>query len=155
MSYLLEYSRAYTTSPADAFDRVLAHDLRDLFSARTAAIAPITEVRDQQGEWGTVGQQRRIVLSDGTAMRETLLRVQPPREFGYRIDVVAGTMKFLVRAADGSWAFAADGAGCRITWTWQVDAANAPAALAAPVFRLMWTRNAAKAFDRIGAVLAG
>jgi hypothetical protein len=155
MSYSLQYSRAYPTSPADAFDRVLVHDLRDLFSARTAAIAPIVEVRDQQGEWGTVGQQRTIVLSDGTAMRETLLRVQPPGEFGYRIDVVAGAMKLLVGGADGSWGFAVDGAGCRITWTWQVDPASALAAVAAPVFRLMWIRNAAKAFDRIGAALAG
>lgn len=154
MSYVVRYSRVFQASADRAFDRALAADLTTLFVSRTAAIAPITEVRDQQGEWGTVGQERTIVLSDKTAMRETLTKVDRPRVFGYRITVVAGAMRLLVGGADGSWEFADEAGGCRITWSWTIDPATRPAAAAAPVFRAMWARHAAKAFDRIGDLLA-
>lgn len=103
MTYTVQYSRTYPTTTSDAFGKVLAEDLTELFAARTAAIAPITEVRDQQGAWGTPGQSRTIVLKDGTTMRETLQQVRPPQVFAYRIAVVSGAMKLLVGGADGRW----------------------------------------------------
>ena len=58
-------SRSIPVSVEAAYDAVLTMPLPRIFNRRYAALPPIREVRDQEGVWGTVGQTRTIVLTDG------------------------------------------------------------------------------------------
>jgi hypothetical protein len=147
------YSRTFPADVEPAFDKVLPYDLTKLFDRRYAAIPPIRSVRDQIGAWGTPGQARTIVLSDGGTMREELLEVSRPDRFGYRITGITGPMKPMVASLDGVWAFEPAGTGVRITWSWSVQPAGRLGSLAMPLFRRMWLGYARKGFDNIEQLL--
>jgi hypothetical protein len=150
----LEYSRSFPVAVERAYSVVLTTPLPTIFSRRHLAIAPIVETIGQEGEWGAaIGQTRTIRLKDNTRMLETLTAIEPPQRFGYTISDVKGTMKPLVSAAAGTWAFEPDATGTRITWSWEVTPARL-GRLAMPVFARLWGGSAGKAFDRIGALLA-
>lgn len=136
----------------EAFDRVLPHPLPEIFKHRRLAIPPITEVRGQEGEWGTVGQSRTIVTSDGGTLLETLTAVHRPSNFDYTIATVSGPMKLLVANAKGSWAFEPAADGTRITWTWVLTPTTV-GRLAMPVFGAMWHGYARQALGEIEAIL--
>ena len=132
---------------------MLTTPLERIFTRRFAAIPPVRGVRDQDGEWGRVGQTRTVLLADGGTMREELTRVEAGREFGYRIDGVTGPMKALVSSVEGRWAFAPAGTGVRITWAWTVHPAHAFVAPALPVFGWMWRGYARQALERLETLL--
>ena len=150
---VLARSRTVPVPVEHAFDVVLPTPLPDLFRHRYAAIPPISAVRDQEGVWGSVGQTRTIVLADGATMREELTSLERPDGFGYRITGITGVMKALVGAVDGRWSFEPDGPGTRVTWQWTVRPASRAAALAMPVFGLMWRGYARKALAEIDALV--
>ena len=89
-----------------------AHPLPELFRRRRLAIPPIKEVRGQAGEWGTVGQTRTIVTSDGGTMLETLTSDRAPVRLrlhdlaGPRPDEAVGEL-----SVDGRWSFESAGTG--------------------------------------------
>ena len=150
----LEYSRSFPVGVERAYDVVLLTPLPAIFSHRHLAIAPIVETIGQEGEWGAaVGQTRTIRLKDNTRMLETLTVIERPQRFGYTISEVKGMMKPLVSAAAGTWAFAPEGAGTRITWSWEVTPARL-GRLAMPLFARLWGGSARKAFDEIGKIFA-
>ena len=142
----LTHSRTYPVAVDDAFDAVLPLPLPQLFRRRYAAIPAIREVRDQAGAWATPGQTRTIVLADGGTMRETLVEVDRPRRFGYRIEELTGPLKPLVETIDGSWTFAPAGTGCRITWAWDLHPRGTLGTAAMPLLGRMWQGYAARAF---------
>jgi Polyketide cyclase / dehydrase and lipid transport len=144
----VQQSRSCPVRIEQAFAVVLPAPLPGLF-ARYALLPPITQVCDQVGDWGTVGQSRTIVLSDGGTRRERLVSVTPPSEFSYRIDGFTGLNKALFAAVDGRWAFAPDGDGTRITWSWTIHPTSSLTALALPVVGLMWNGYARQALSRI------
>ena len=145
----MQQSRTYPVPIDKAFEVVQAAPLPDIFDRRYALLPPITQVRDQVGDWVTVGQSRTIVLGDGGTMRERLVSVTPPSEFSYRIDGFTGVNRVLFGAVDGCWAFAPDGDGTRITWTWTVHPTSSLTALVLPAVRLMWIGYARQALARI------
>jgi len=149
----LQQSRTCPVAVERAFAVVLPAPLPGLFD-RYALLPAITQVRDQGGDWGTVGQTRTIHLSDGGTMRERLVSVTPPSEFSYRIDGFTGLNKVLFAAVDGRWAFDPDGDGTRITWSWTIHPTSSLTAFALPVVRPMWNGYARQALARIAALLA-
>ncbi|MEO5662302.1 MAG: SRPBCC family protein [Nocardioides sp.] len=150
----LSESRIVQVPVEEAFDRVLPHPLPEIFRRRRLAIPPIKEVRDQDGEWGTVGQTRTIATSDGGTLRETLTSVERPQSFGYTISQVRGPMKPLIVSAEGRWGFESAGTGTRITWTW-VLTPTAPGRLVMPAFGAMWHGYARQALEEVEAILLG
>ncbi|HXH80359.1 SRPBCC family protein [Nocardioides sp.] len=148
----LSQSRAVPVAVDEAFDRVLAHPLTEIFRRRRLAIPPIKDVRDQQGDWGTVGQTRVIVLADGGTMLETLTSNDRPHSFGYTISEIRGPMKPLVASADGLWTFEPAGTGTRITWAWELTPTTA-GRVAMPAFATMWRGYARQALEEIEAIL--
>ncbi|MBZ5737768.1 SRPBCC family protein [Nocardioides mangrovi] len=140
-------SRSYPVGVARAFDAVLPLPLPFLFSRRYAALPPIREVRDQDGEWGALGQTRTIVLADGGTMRETLTGLDRPASFGYRIDQVSGPMRPLASSIDGLWTFEKAGTGVRVTWSWTVHPSSSATALLMPAFARMWRGYARQALE--------
>jgi len=149
----LQASRTYPVPVERAFDQLLPTPLPELFSRRYAALPPVREVRDQDGEWGTVGQTRTIVLADRGTMRETLLSVDRPRSFGYRISDVSGPMKPLASSIDGLWTLEEAGTGVRVTWAWTLHPASSAAGLLMPAFARMWRGYARQALDELERIL--
>ena len=131
-----------------AYDAVLPMPLPLIFSRRFLALPPIKEVRDQAGEWGTVGQTRTIVLADRGTMRETLTSVTPGTSFGYDIQPLTGPLKPLVAGAEGLWSFAGAGDGVEVSWRWSVTPTRA-GAFVMPAFARMWQGYARQALEEI------
>ena len=148
----LSQSRAVPVPVDEAFDRVLSNPLPEILRRRRLAIPPVKEVRDQTGEWGTVGQTRTIVTADGGTMRETLTSNDRPHSFGYTLSDVRGPMKPLVVSADGLWTFEPAGTGTRITWTWTLTP-TAAGRVVMPAFGAMWRGYARQALEEIEVVL--
>jgi hypothetical protein len=152
--YRVSSSRTVPVEVDRAFDEVLAEPLPRVFSRRYGAIAPVQEVRDQTGDaWGTVGQSRRIVLSDGGAMTERLTTVERPTAFGYDISDLKGPLKLLVSSATGEWRFEPAGTGTRITWTWVLEPASGVGRYALPVFARLWRGYARQALEEVEKIL--
>jgi len=112
------------------FSRVLPMPLEQLF---VRWYGPLPPIRATEGPlpWQTPGQQRRVDLAGPGSMRETLTEVEPPHHFSYRLDDIRGPMEGLIAAVDGRWAFAPNGAGTTITWSWSVSPAWGDAVAAA------------------------
>ncbi len=137
-----------------AFEVVLTAPLTDIFSRRYLAIASIAEVTGQEGDWGaSVSQTRTIRLSDGATMLETLTAIDRPKHFAYSISELTGPLKALVSGIDGRYAFEPDGAGVKVTWSWDVTPKGLAGKLAMPVFAAMWSRYAARAMGQIQLLL--
>ena len=148
----LSESRDVPVPAAEAFDRVLPHPLPEIFRRRRLAIPPVKAVRDQRGEWGTVGQTRTIVTADGGTVLETLVSANRPHSFGYTISAVRGPMKPLIATADGLWSFGPAGTGTRITWTW-VLTPTAAGRVVMPAFGAMWRGDARQALEEVEGIL--
>jgi hypothetical protein len=144
----LHARRSIPVAVGVAYDAVLPMPLPRIFSRRFLALPPITEVRDEAGEWGTVGQTRTIVLADRGTMRETLTSVVPGTSFGYDIEPLSGPLKPLVAGVEGVWAFAEAGAGVEVSWHWSVTSTRA-GAWAMPAFGRMWQGYARQALEEI------
>ena len=152
--YRVSASRTVPVEITRAFDVVLTEPLPRLFSRRYGPMAPIREVRDQTGGvWGTVGQTRRIVLTDDGAMTERLTSVDRPSSFGYVISDLKGPFKALIASLDGAWTFEAAGTGTRITWSWTLQPASSTASYALPVFARLWRGYARQALEEVEKVL--
>jgi hypothetical protein len=156
MPVRVEESRTVAVPLEAAYDRTIAVPLPDIFGHRHLAIPPVVRVEGQDGEWGRApGQTRTIRTSDGGSLRETLRELDRPHRFGYRIDRVRGPMRPLVRHLDGAWAFEADGAGTRITWSWEITPTSA---LTGPLVSLvgrMWHGYARHALVTLDSILTG
>ena len=153
MSYHVGASRFVQGITAEhGYDALIAAPLPTLFDRRALAVSPIREVRGQEGAWGTVGQSRTIVLSDGGTLLERLTSVDRPRHFAYTLDHVTGPLKSLARTVDGVWSVDRDRDGVRIglDWTLHPTAVGRPLM---PVFGWMWRRYAALALERVEALL--
>jgi hypothetical protein len=152
--YRVSASRSVPAPLERTFDVVLTEPLPRLFSRRYGPIPPIREVRDQTGDvWGTVGQSRRIMLSDGGSMSERLTTVERPTVFGYHITELTGPFKALISSLDGEWTFQQAGTGTRITWTWTLYPASSVARYALPVFARLWRGYARQALEEVEKVL--
>jgi len=148
VSLRVERSRAYPVAVGDAFTTTLRAPLNEVFSRRFGPLPAVREVRDQDGEWGTVGQTRTIVLADGGTLREELTEVADGARFGYRISDVTGPMKIVTASLDGAWTFAPVGTGTRVTWGWTVHPAPYSSMLM-PVFGRLWQGYAGLALERL------
>jgi len=153
MSHHLAASRLVRGVTAEhAFDVLIAAPLPALFDRRALAVSPVRGVRGQEGAWGTVGQTRTIVQSDGGTLRETLTSVDRPRHFAYTLDSITGPLSPLARSVDGVWSVVGEGDGVRIGWDWTVHPTVVGRPIM-PVFGWMWRRYAALALERVETAL--
>lgn len=154
MSTTLQKSQTFAATLEHAYDVVCTAPLTEIFSRRFLAIASIAEVTGQAGEWGeAVGQTRTIRLSDGATMLETLTAVDRPKHYDYAISELTGPLKMLVAEIAGRYSFAPDGAGVKVTWSWDVTPKGVPGKLAMPIFAAMWSRYASRAMGQIQLLL--
>lgn len=152
---VLERSRAIPVSPETAFGGTLPMALPQLFRRWYGPIPPIKAVRDQAGDWSTVGETRTIVLTGGGSMRETLTDVDTPRSFRYTITGITGPLAPLIDHVEGAWLFDPAGTGTKVTWRWTVHPKSGLTALAMPVFGRLWSGYAARSLETLSDHLVG
>jgi hypothetical protein len=149
----VEASRLVAVEPTQAFDRLIAVRLPEVFGRRYAAFPPIKEVTDEPPGWGTPGQTRTIVLADGGSLRQTLISVDRPHGYAYLLDDIRGPLRAFVRTVDGSWSVTPEGTGARIGWAWVLHPKAPPARLTTSVIGRMWKGYADRALVELETVL--
>ncbi len=128
--------------------------LPEIFAHRHLALPPVVGVDDQDGEWAReVGQTRTIRTSDRGSLHETLLVLEPPHRFGYRIDQIRGPMRPLVRHLDGEWSFLPTATGTSITWSWELTPTSPMTRPAVAVVGKMWQGYARHALATLESIL--
>ncbi len=154
--YVMKCSRAIPVDVPTAFEGTLPIPLPTIFSRWYGPIGPVKEIRDQTGDWGTVGQTRTVVQAGGTSLREELTRVDAPEVFGYTLSNVSGPLAPLIDHIDGEWSFTPVGTGTEVTWTWEVYPKTAVAAVAMPAFARLWRGFARQGLEQLsGELLQG
>lgn len=132
----------------DAFDLIRDTPLPEMFPHRHLMLPPITEVRDQPESWGSVGQTRMIVTSDGGSLREEITLVEEPTHVEYRITEIRGPMKPLVKQIDGVWRFSPAGDGTHVTWSWTIHPTSIVMKPTVALIGRFWNGYAAKALEQ-------
>lgn len=155
MAAVVEQSRTVPVNVEDAYASTLPIPLPTLFRRWYGPIPPIKQVRDQDGEWSTVGQTRTVLLTGGGSMREELTGVEPPRSFEYTLSEITGPMAALIARVDGEWIFRPAGAGVEITWRWTIHRRSALTAPLIPVFGRLWKGYARRVLEELSAQLVG
>jgi hypothetical protein len=149
----VDASRLVAVEPTQAFDRLIAAPLPEIFSRRFAAFPAVREVNDEPEVWGTVGQTRTIVLTDGATLRETLTAVDRPHGYSYLLDDLHGPLKPFVRTIDGAWTVTPEGTGARIGWSWTLHPKAPPARLTMNVMARMWKGYAERGLAEVETIL--
>ena len=142
-SYLVSSSSVVAATPDAAFQALLDAPLETLFPHRSGPIPAIVRCDGQDGAWSSVGQTRSVVLADGTSNLETLVGLERPHDYRYRITGIEGPFKLLVTSIDGRFTFEPEGDGTRATWSWVLHGRNPAARLAFPALGFFWRRWAA------------
>lgn len=149
----MHQSRVIPVDVATAYERTLPIALPTLFSRWYGPIAPIKAVRDQSGDWSSIGQTRTVMQVGGGSMREELTQLDPPSSFGYTLSRIAGPLAPLVDHIDGQWRFAPAGTGTEVTWHWVVHPKSRAAAALMPAFAALWRGYARQALERLATEL--
>ena len=130
--------------------------LTTIFSRRYGPIPPIAEVREQHGEWGTVGQTRVVALKGPGVMHETLTSVNPPNNFGYTLTGITGPLGLLVDHIEGKWIFDACGwtnEETNVIWTWTIHPTSIFAVPFLPLLGRLWKGYARQSLATLSAEL--
>jgi hypothetical protein len=149
----VDASRLVPVEPTVAFDRLMAARLPEVFSRRYAAFPAVRQVTDEPDEWGTVGQTRTILLTDGGRLRETLTSVDRPRSYAYVLDDIHGLLRPFVSTVAGVWSVTPEGTGARVGWVWTLHPNTSPARLTMNVIGRMWNGYADRALIELETIL--
>lgn len=152
MAYRVSSSHVLSTSPARAWEAIVAAPLQDIFDHRSGPIPPVKEMVSD-GPWGLVGAARTVVLADGSSNRETLVGASCPDDYRYELTGFTGPMKALVTKVEGQFDFDAQGEETVATWTWVIHPTNAVTGLGLPVLGFFWKGWAAKMWPKFAARL--
>lgn len=145
---LTEVSEAVSVAcPPDAFWAwFVAAPLPDLLPGGGGLPGVVGTEALNEWPWGRVGAARRVRLGDGTSVIEAVTEADPPRSLAYQVWGFAGVSALLVEQARGRFAFAEDGAGTRIVWSY----AFAPRHAALRPLVALFARRRFAAFMRAG-----
>jgi hypothetical protein len=89
------------------------------FYPRFGPLPATVAVREQTGPWNVVGQTRRLLLSDGGHVFETITDVEKYEYFAYELSDFQKAFKRLVDHARSEWTFTAVDNGTLVHWTYE------------------------------------
>ena len=75
-------------------------------------------VREQTGPWNVVGQTRKLMLSDGGHVVETITDVEHNAFFAYELTDFQKLFKLLVNHARAEWTYTEQPNGTLVHWTY-------------------------------------
>lgn len=76
----------------------------------------VVEVSEENGFWGETGSWRRLVLSDGAALTEQLVRVDPGGAFVVKVDDLPRPLSRVAEFSVSEWRFETRGNHTLISW---------------------------------------
>jgi hypothetical protein len=88
----------------DAFSHIVPIDLTSIFKGY-GLLPAVIGTEDQTGNWDTIGQTKKVNLSDGSSAKERLTQYQKPDYFSYMVSDFSGVLGFLITSAVGEWWF--------------------------------------------------
>jgi hypothetical protein len=106
-----------TSTPAQAYTISGPLD-PPTFYPKSGPLPAVVGVTDQSGSWDTVGRTRRLELSDGGHVIETITDTEVPGLFAYELSDFQKLFGALVTGARAEWRFDAVDGGTRIRWTY-------------------------------------
>lgn len=147
----VEQSRTIPVTPEQAFRGIIEMDVPTMFRRRYGPIPPIRAVSGRDGNnWsGTQGQTRVLELAGGGSIRETVVDVDEPHAWRYRITDFQGPLKTLLTKIDGEFLFDPAGTGTRITWRYNMFPRSRLAAMAMPAFGWCWRGYARQMLEEL------
>ena len=108
------------------------------FYPKFGVLPAVVEVRDQTGSWDTIGRTRKLVLSDGGHVIETITDTDSPTYFAYELSDFQKLFGMLVRGARAEWRFERVEAGTRINWTYTFFGKPGRGWIVALIIKLAW-----------------
>jgi hypothetical protein len=128
------------STPLDwTWSLIVPHD-PTRFYPRFGPIPAVFSVREQEGPWGTVGQTRKLLLSDGGYVVETITDVEPESYFAYELSSFQRGFKQLVDSARAEWFYIPQPEGTLVRWTYTFVPKRGRAWLVRLIVRLWWGR---------------
>lgn len=110
------------------------------FYPRFGPLPAVIEVRDQSGEWDTVGRTRMLMLSDGGRVIETITDTAAPTLFAYELSEFQKLFGKLVSGARAEWRFEPRESGSVIRWSYTFFARPARGWIVWLIVKLWWAR---------------
>lgn len=109
------------------------------FYPRAGVIPAVVAVHDQTGPWDAVGRTRRLELSDGSSVVESLVRVEPDRAFVYELSRFTGLLGRLVTGGRADWSYSSTPNGrTRVDWTYSFFARPGRGLIVRGIVRFAW-----------------
>ncbi|NWG93073.1 MAG: SRPBCC family protein [Parvularculaceae bacterium] len=122
-------SSIFVRAPVEkAFAFALGFDAPSIVRKR-GPLPGVKSVSGTTGAWSSAGQKRKLTLTDGSGVEETLIEVGPS-SYKYRVGALTGPFKFLVKEMNASFEVEPRKDGSMLTWTYAFTPASP---LAAPV----------------------
>ncbi|MBH0129400.1 SRPBCC family protein [Salinibacterium sp. NK8237] len=110
------------------------------FYPRFGPLPAVVTVLEQSGTWNAVGHSRRLVLSDGGHVIETITDADAPELFAYELSDFQKLFGMLVSGARAEWRFDDRSTGSRIRWSYTFFAKPARGWIVWLIVRLWWGR---------------
>lgn len=105
------------------------------------------------GAWSKVGETRRLSLTDGSSVEETLVEIGPS-SYKYRVGEFSGPFKYLVKEANASFAVEQRQNGSALTWSYKFTPTSAmAAAVVSFIASSLWTGWMDAALERLKAAI--
>lgn len=109
------------------------------FYPRAGVIPAVVAVHDQTGPWDAVGQTRRLELSDGSSVVESLVLVEPDQVFVYELSRFTGLLGHLVTGGRADWTYSSTPNGrTRVDWTYSFFARPGRGLIVRGIVRFGW-----------------
>jgi hypothetical protein len=153
----VEQFRTLPVTPELAFRGIIEMNVPAMFHRRYGPIPPILAVsgRDADDWRGTVGQTRVLELGPWGSIRETVVSVDDPRAWRYRISDFKGPLAALLAAIEAEFLFDPAGTGTRITWRYNMIPRSRLVAAALPAFGWFWRGYARQMLEELSKWLVG
>lgn len=128
-----------SVSPSQAFDIIAPIDLSRIFKS-WGPFPGVRGVKNQTGDWDTVGQTRNPDLSDGTTPHEEITEYTAGHSFAYELTSFTNALGHLIHGVRGEWTFTPDAEGTLIRWTYEFKPLHGRHILVRRVLAPLWHR---------------
>ncbi|MBG6053776.1 hypothetical protein IWX81_000166 [Salinibacterium sp. CAN_S4] len=108
------------------------------FYPRSGPLPAVTAVREQSGTWDTIGRTRRLILSGGGHVIETITDTDSPTYFAYELSDFQKLFGLLVSGARAEWRFERIETGTQISWTYTFFGKPGRNWIVALIVRVLW-----------------